>query len=50
VAVPLYESFLTRLEKEAGVPVARGVFGADMQISLINDGPVTIWFDTKVRE
>lgn len=50
VAVPLYESFLAKLEQEAGVPVARGVFGADMQISLINDGPVTIWFDTKARE
>lgn len=50
VAVPLYESFLAKLVQEAGVPVARGVFGADMQISLINDGPVTIWFDTKARE
>lgn len=50
VAVPLYESFLAKLEEEAGVPVARGVFGADMQVSLINDGPVTILFDTKARE
>ncbi len=50
VAVPLYESFLAKLEQEAGVPVARGVFGADVQVSLVNDGPVTIWFDTKARE
>ena len=50
VAIPLYESFLAKLEKESGTPVARGVFGADMQISLINDGPVTICFDTKSLE
>lgn len=42
--------FLAKLEQEAGVPVARGVFGADMQIFIINDGHVTIWFDTKARE
>ncbi len=50
VAIPLYELFLAKLEEEVGVPVACGVFGADMQISLINDGPVTVWFDTKARE
>ncbi len=50
VAIRLYELFLTSLETEAGVQLACGVFGADMQISLINDGPVTIWFDTKARE
>lgn len=50
VAVPLYEAFLRSLEAELGAPVARGTFGADMQVSLVNDGPVTIWFDTKARE
>ena len=50
IAVPIYESFLARLEFETDGPVERGVFGADMQVSLINDGPVTIWFDTKARE
>jgi D-aminoacyl-tRNA deacylase len=50
VAVPLYQEFLRQLEMELGVPVERGEFGADMQVALVNDGPVTIWFDTKVRE
>lgn len=50
VAVPLYELFLKLLETELGATVARGEFGADMQVSLVNDGPVTICIDTKVRE
>lgn len=50
VAVPLYEEFLRRLEFQLQQPVERGEFGADMQVSLVNDGPVTIWFDTKARE
>ena len=50
VAIPLYEHFLVALEKELGQPVARGVFGADMQVALINDGPVTIWMDSQARE
>ena len=41
-AEKLYEYFCEKLEKEAGVPVERGVFGADMKVSLVNDGPVTI--------
>lgn len=49
-AVPLYERFLAALEREAGRPVARGVFAADMQVSLVNDGPVTILLDTRRRE
>lgn len=49
-AIPLYEHFLAALEKELGQPVARGVFGADMQVALINDGPVTIWMDSQARE
>ncbi len=49
-AVPLYQEFLRQLELELGAPVARGEFGADMRVALVNDGPVTIWFDTKSRE
>ena len=50
VAIPLYELFLTQLERELGQPVERGVFGADMAVALINDGPVTIVMDTKAKE
>jgi D-aminoacyl-tRNA deacylase len=50
VAIPLYEKFLSRLEQELGQPVERGVFGADMKVALLNDGPVTICMDTKARE
>lgn len=49
-AIPLYEQFLARLETEMGKPVPRGVFGADMKVALINDGPVTILIDSKSRE
>ena len=49
-AVPLYERFLAALEREAGRPVARGVFAADMEVSLVNDGPVTILLDSRRRE
>lgn len=49
-AIPLYEHFITALEKELGAPVARGTFGADMQVALINDGPVTIWMDSRAKE
>lgn len=44
----LYEAFCEALAA-MGVTVARGIFGADMKVSLVNDGPVTIWFDTAVR-
>ena len=47
---PLYEAFCSELEKVMGRSVARGVFGADMQVALTNDGPVTIWIDSKNRE
>ena len=47
---PLYEAFCSGLEKDMGRSVGRGVFGADMQVALINDGPVTIWIDSKNRE
>lgn len=49
-AIPLYERFVADLERELGRPVATGQFGADMQVHLVNDGPVTIWMDSKVRE
>lgn len=49
-AIPLYERFLARLETDAGRAVSRGEFGADMKVSLVNDGPVTIIIDTKQRE
>lgn len=49
-AIPLYEQFLARLEAELLRPVGRGEFGADMQVELVNDGPVTIWMDSKNRE
>ena len=42
--------FLRGLARELGRPVAKGVFGADMQVTLINDGPVTIWLDSRARE
>jgi D-aminoacyl-tRNA deacylase len=50
LAVPLYERFLARLELELGKTVQRGEFGAHMMVSLINDGPVTILMDSKLRE
>lgn len=50
VAIPLYERFLTQMEAALGRPVARGEFGAMMQVELINDGPVTIVLDSRLRE
>jgi D-aminoacyl-tRNA deacylase len=49
-AIPLYEKFVELLEKESGKTVHTGEFGAEMQVSLINDGPVTILIDTKKKE
>lgn len=49
VAEPLYEKMITRLSLEMGKPVQSGVFGADMKVELLNDGPVTIWMDSKNR-
>lgn len=46
VAVPLYESFKEKLSVAIGKPIPCGRFGADMQVELINDGPVTIWIDS----
>lgn len=50
VAIPLYEAFVKQLEKDLGKKVGTGVFGADMKVELLNDGPVTITFDTKNKE
>lgn len=49
-AIPLYEYFIANLSEKLGKPVATGVFGADMKVALVNDGPVTIIMDTKNRE
>lgn len=49
-ALPLFNTFVSMLEKESGKPVATGIFGADMKVSLINDGPVTIVIDSKNKE
>jgi D-aminoacyl-tRNA deacylase len=50
IAVPMYERFVEVLALKSGLPVRTGVFGAHMQVSLTNDGPVTILFDSKSRE
>lgn len=50
VAIPLYEKFVEKLEVAMGKEVATGEFGAMMEVGLVNDGPVTIWIDSKNRE
>lgn len=50
IAIPLYQKFVVALENELGATVQTGVFGADMKIALLNDGPVTITIDSKNRE
>ncbi|MCU4189014.1 D-aminoacyl-tRNA deacylase [Flavobacterium sp. HXWNR29] len=50
IAIPLYESFVQQIEIELGKKVQTGQFGADMKVSLVNDGPVTIIIDTKNKE
>jgi D-tyrosyl-tRNA(Tyr) deacylase len=50
VSEPLYEEFCALLERETGNPVSRGVFGGDMKVALVNDGPVTILIDSRARE
>jgi D-tyrosyl-tRNA(Tyr) deacylase len=49
IAIPLYEQFITKLES-TGSQVSTGIFGADMKVRLTNDGPVTIWIDSKNRD
>lgn len=50
VAIPMYEKMITQLEKDLGKKIMTGVFGADMKVELLNDGPVTIVIDTKNKE
>jgi D-aminoacyl-tRNA deacylase len=50
VAIPLYESTIQQSEKELGKKIQTGIFGADMKVELLNDGPVTIVIDTKNKE
>ncbi len=50
IAIPLYEQFLAMLETEMGKPVECGIFGADMKVALVNDGPVTICIDSRAIE
>jgi D-tyrosyl-tRNA(Tyr) deacylase len=49
-AIPLYEAMIARLTALRGGPIATGRFGAMMQVALVNDGPVTLWLDSKTRE
>lgn len=50
ISRPLYERFVRRVEELSGRAVGTGEFGADMQVALVNDGPVTIWIDSRNRE
>ncbi|MEO8710576.1 MAG: D-aminoacyl-tRNA deacylase [Parafilimonas sp.] len=50
IAVPLYEQMIAQLEKDLGKKIQTGIFGADMKVRLLNDGPVTIFIDTKSKE
>lgn len=50
ISIPLYEQFCSEMEIAVNKPIKRGVFGADMKVELINDGPVTIFIDSKNRE
>jgi len=50
VATPMYEQMITQLKKDSGKKVQTGIFGADMKVHLLNDGPITIIIDTKARE
>ena len=50
IAIPLYERFVSEMQQAIGKPVQTGIFGADMKVALVNDGPVTIVIDTKNKE
>ncbi len=50
ISQPMFDSFVTVMAAALGKPVPTGVFGADMQVALVNDGPVTIWLDSKAPE
>lgn len=49
-AIPMYEKMIKQLEQDLGKKIQTGIFGADMKVALLNDGPVTIWIDSKNRE
>lgn len=50
IAIPMYEKMIEQLNADLGKPIGTGIFGADMKVELLNDGPVTIVIDTKLRE
>jgi D-tyrosyl-tRNA(Tyr) deacylase len=50
IAIPVYEKLIAQLEQDGGKKIATGIFGADMKVRLLNDGPVTIFIDTKQRQ
>lgn len=50
IAIPLYQQFIMQLENDLGKEIQTGIFGANMQVSLLNDGPVTLIIDSKNRE
>ena len=50
ISIPLYEAFCSKMECALNKPIMTGVFGADMQVELVNDGPVTIFMDSKNKE
>ncbi|WP_318344118.1 D-aminoacyl-tRNA deacylase [Flagellimonas baculiformis] len=50
VAIPIYEAFVQKMEQDLGKKIGTGIFGADMKVELLNDGPVTITMDTKNKE
>ena len=50
ISEPLYDAFCLAMESELGKPVGRGIFGAEMEVALVNDGPVTIMIDSRARE
>jgi D-aminoacyl-tRNA deacylase len=50
IAIPIYEQFIQQLETDLGNPIQTGIFGADMKVRLLNDGPVTIIIDTKNKD
>ncbi len=50
IAIPMYQKIIEQLEKDLGKKIFTGEFGADMKVELLNDGPITIWIDTKNKE
>lgn len=50
IAIPIYEEFKSKMSLNSGLTIKSGVFGANMQVALVNDGPVTIFLDSKIKE